>query len=377
MDLSRWVENAMYDEMVTIENIEEVYQQVRLRTHHREKIVRFELFYSANILQIYEVLKQRKYQHSFYHIFLIRMPKYRVVMSENISDKIINHLVSSKVLLPILEPKLVPFNVATRKEKGVKMGLHYVKKYINKLKENHDNFYILKCDIKKYFYNIDHEILIQKLERYILDEDVMKLLKNIICMTNHEETNRKLQILIDQEKEHVRSLHIPDFFLKLQELDEIPRYQKGKGLPIGNLTSQIFAIFYLNDLDHFIKEKLHIKYYVRYMDDFLLFHPDKKYLKYCLLEIEKKVSEVKLELNRKTRIYSMKEGFPFLGYSFHLKGKKLILRINPQTKRRIVKKLNHLDKVKPANLSAVKASYYGYLSHCHSGAFLHRHGWYE
>lgn len=73
----------------------------------------------------------------------------------------------------------------------------------------------------------------------------------------------------------------------------------------------------------------------------------------------------------------MKEGFPFLGYYFMLKGKKLIMRINPQTKRRIKKKLNRLEKTKPENLQAVKASYYGYLMNCNCGAFLYRNGWYK
>jgi len=367
----------MYDEMVDIKYLQEVYRQIRLRTHHREKIVRFELFYTTNLLQIYAILKLKKYQHSPYNIFLIRVPKYRVVMSENISDKIVNHLISEKILLPILEPKLVPFNVATRKGMGVSKGIFYVKKYINKLKINYDEFYVLKCDIKKYFYHIDHELLIQKLEKYIHDPDIMNVIKNIISTTNLPVTNRQLQNLLDQERERLRSLNLPDLFQKLQEIDQIPLYYPGKGLPIGNMTSQIFAIFYLNDLDHFIKEKLKIKYYVRYMDDFLLFHPDKDYLKFCLEEIKKKVLDERLELNRKTKIYSIKEGFQFLGYFFFLKGKRLILRMNPQTKRRIQRKLNRLEKKKSTNYQAVKASYYGYLLNCDCGAFLHRNGWYK
>lgn len=366
-----------YNELVDMAYLEEVYHHIRLHTHHRDKIVRFELFYMTNLMQIYAILKAKKYVHSPYNLFLIRIPKYRVVMSENISDKIVNHLISEKILLPVLEPKLVPFNVATRKNMGVYKGIFYVKKYINKLKINYDEFYILKCDIKKYFYNVSHERLIHKLEKYITDVDIMNVIKNIISTTNQENTNKLLHQLLEEEKERLRSMNTPDLFQKLQELDKIPFYHKGKGLPIGNMTSQIFAIFYLNDLDHFIKEKLKIKYYVRYMDDFLLFHPDKEYLKYCLEEIRKKVLEEKLELNSKTRIYSMKEGFQFLGYFFFLKNKKLILRINPQTKRRIKKKLNYLEKTKSPQYDAVKASYYGYLLHCNSGAFLYRNRWYE
>ena len=86
-----------------------------------------------------------------------------------------------------------------------------------------------------------------------------------------------------------------------------------KGLGIGNMTSQILAVFYLNDMDHYIKEVLKIKYYVRYMDDFLLFHPDKKYLQYCLEELRKFLAKEKLTLNRKTRLYKNTNNFVFLG----------------------------------------------------------------
>lgn len=93
--------------------------------------------------------------------------------------------------------------------------------------------------------------------------------------------------------------------LKYLELDRLPLYQKGKGLPIGNMSNQIMAIFYLNDLDHSIKEKLHIKYYVRYIDDLVLFHPDREYLKYCLVKIKERLSLEKLKLNNKTQIYEL------------------------------------------------------------------------
>lgn len=127
--------------------------------------------------------------------------------------------------------------------------------------------------------------------------------------------------------------------LKYLELDRLPLYQKGKGLPIGNMSSQIMAIFYLNDLDHYIKEKLHIKYYVRYMDDLVLFHPDREYLKYCLVKIKERLSLEKLKLNNKTQIYELHQGLSYLGYKFILKDKKLYTLISTKTKARIKKNL--------------------------------------
>ena len=107
----------------------------------------------------------------------------------------------------------------------------------------------------------------------------------------------------------------------------MPEYKKGKGLSIGNLSSQTFAILYLNELDHFIKEKLKIKYYIRYMDDGILLCEDKKYLQYCLKEIEKIVNKYKLELNKKTAIVNIKQGFEFLGFRYYIKKNKVIMKV--------------------------------------------------
>ena len=105
-------------------------------------------------MQIYEILEQRKYRHGKYNIFLVKEYKYRLIMSENISDKIINHLISNEILLPNIEPRLIEMNVVTRKNKGTKQGLYYTKKYLNTIRAKYENFYVLKCDIQKYFYNM-------------------------------------------------------------------------------------------------------------------------------------------------------------------------------------------------------------------------------
>ena len=123
---------------------------------------------------------------------------------------------------------------------------------------------------------------------------------------------------------------------QLARLDKIPFYEKGKGLPIGNMTSQILAIFYLNDLDHYIKEKLGIQCYIRYMDDLILIHHDVNYLKKCLRQIEEKVHELRLSLNEKTQIYEVtNQGFPFLGYRFVLRKKRLYILLLSNAKKRI------------------------------------------
>lgn len=135
------------------------------------------------------------------------------------------------------------------------------------------------------------------------------------------------------------------------------------------MSSQIFAIFYLNDLDHFIKEKLRIKCYIRYMDDLVLFHPDKEYLKYCLQEIEKKVKELKLSINSKTQIIEIHKGVTFLGYKFILKNNKVYMLMNSKAKKRINKKLKHINKKERKEY--LRHRYNGYLAHGDTKGFIY------
>ena len=362
-----------YEALLHIEKLMDVYHIIRTNTHHKNKLLVFELFFSCNLFSIYEVLKQKKYRHQLYHVFLIHEPKYRIIMSEVMSDKIVNHLVSKYILFPLIEPKLIPMNVATRPLKGTKAGIFYVKKYVNKLKCHYEKFYVLKCDIHKYFYSIDHEILFEKLKKIIRDPDVYQLLKEIITSTDYDYVNHKIKAVVDKENKRLEEKQVSDLFYRLQELDRIPYYQKGKGLPIGNMTSQILAVFYLNELDHFIKEKLRIKYYVRYMDDFLLFHPDRDYLQMCYMRLVEKLQELKLHFNQKTQIIEVHHGFCFLGYRFRLKGKKLLILLRGKTKQKLRRKLRYLRKYHPENEEQVLASYYGYLKNADCGNFCYRH----
>lgn len=361
-----------YDDIVSINKIKDVYDGIYKNTCHKAKLVRFELTKTSNIVKIYNTLKNKHYNHFKYNIFIIQEPKYRIIMSELMYDKIVNHLISKYVLIPTLSRKLIEQNVATRTGKGSKEGIRYMKKYINSIKENYDNVYILKCDISKYFYNIDHEILINKLSHENFDKDILRVLINIISSTNNDYINDLIDSSISREVSHLEDMNIYDLEAKKKQLYSLPRYRKGKGLPIGNETSQLLAIYYLNELDHYIKEQLHIKYYVRYMDDFILIHHDKEYLKKCLNLINKKLSYLKLSLNKKTQIYNLKSGVNFLGYKFILKNKKLVILLNNQTRKKIKRKLR---KARKNNINFYKkslASYNGYFKVSTTNNFVYK-----
>ncbi len=361
-----------YDDIVSINKIKDVYDGIYKNTCHKAKLIRFELTKTSNIVKIYNTLKNKHYNHLKYNIFIIQEPKYRIIMSELMYDKIVNHLISKYVLIPTLSRKLIDQNVATRTGKGSKEGIRYMKKYINSIKENYDNVYILKCDISKYFYNIDHEILINKLSHENFDKDILRVLINIINSTDNDYINDLIDSSISREVSHLEDMNIYDLESKKKQLYSLPRYRKGKGLPIGNETSQLLAIYYLNELDHYIKEQLHIKYYIRYMDDFILIHHDKEYLKKCLNLINKKLSYLKLSLNKKTQIYNLKSGVIFLGYKFILKNKKLVILLNNQTRKKIKRKLR---KARKNNINFYKkslASYNGYFKVSTTNNFVYK-----
>lgn len=353
-----------FDDVVTDKNISEAYRIIRKNTIHRKKLTVFEMYYLSNIFNIKDNLYNNTYTHQSYNIFLVQEPKYRIIMSEKLYDKIINHLLSKFVLKPCIDKILISSNVATRENKGSKAAIDYMKYYVNKLKFDADNIYILKCDISKYFFNIDHDILFEMVDKFKIDTKLKIIIKNIIDSTDNINSNKDIDIIVNREKERLLNKNI-DCNNAIKELDRLPRYYKGKGLPIGNMSSQLLALLYLNGLDHFIKEKLHIKYYIRYMDDFLLISDDKEYLKYCLKEITKYIeNKLLLKLNNKTQIYNLSKGINFLGYRYILKDKKLIMLPTSKNKIKIRKKLKKLKNTDYHKYQLTKISYRGYFMNC-------------
>lgn len=355
-----------YEDIVDYYKINLVYKKICMATKHKKKLVKFELSKFSNFIHIYKLLENKTYKHTKYNIFLIKYPKYRIIMSENLFDKIINHVVSLYLLFPIIEPRLIDMNVATRVGRGLDHGVYLVKNYLQKLQKKTNDIYVLKCDISKYFYNIDHDILLKKLKLIIWDLDIIKIIENIITSTSEDYVNKEIERLVQKEIELIKrsNRNFKDKIELITKLENIPRYKKGKGLPIGNMTSQILAIFYLNSLDHFIKEKLQIKYYVRYMDDFILFHENPNYLKYCLDEIKKELSTLKLTLNKKTEISKVGNGFIFLGYRFLVKNKKVYMLPSKNMKKKIRK---HYKK--EGNI--ILERYNGYLKRCKCSQFVY------
>ena len=339
--------NNLYDKINDIDIIIDMYDNVVSKnTKNKQKIEKFNDYFSINIINIKNIINSGNYIPGKYNIFLVREPKIRIIMSQNITDKVINHLIAKYFLIDVFDKTLIDFNIATRLNKGTHYGIKLTKKYLNEMKIKYDTFYYLKFDISKYFYNIDHEIVKKLINKKIKDKKVINIINNIIDSTNREYVNNEINNLKNGEIERINKLNISENEkeIKIKEINNIPYYKNGKGLPIGNMTSQILAVTYLNELDHYIKEKLKIKYYIRYMDDGILLHNDKEYLKYCLKEIEKILNLYKLKLNpKKTKINNIKTGIDFLGFRFYIKNDKIILKLRNDCKKRFKKKMKKFD----------------------------------
>ena len=262
----------LYQEICNIEHIGMVVNKIFKTCKNKEKVYKWESIKDVLIVKIYQDLVNKNYHFGKYHKFIIHEPKERIIMAMDMYDKIVNHLVSEYILLPSIVPGLVDSNVASRVNKGTSYGIKLYYKYRNiyDSKYGKDNYYLLKLDISKFFDSIDHDILKKKLRTKIKDKDALKILDTIIDSTD-------------------------------------------KGLPIGANTSQLFAIFYLDEVDKYIKEELKIKCYIRYQDDMLLIHQDKEYLKYCLDRIRFKLDNLGMNLNNKTKIYKSNENINFIG----------------------------------------------------------------
>lgn len=331
----------LYDDLYDLNNIIYMTDKVLSKVKNKKRREKFYLYYSEHIINIKNKLESNDINLGRYNIFLITDPKCRVIMSQSIEDKIINHLIAEYLLVRVFESKYIDSMCATRINKGSSYASRLMKKYLNEIKLKYNKFYILKLDIKKYFYNIDHNILKRILKDNIKDKRALDLLFKVIDSTNESYINGQITKLKENRIKHLSNDKL------IEETKQIPLYEYDKGCGIGDQTSQAFGLIYLNELCHFIKEELHIKYFINYMGDFLIIHHDKEYLNYCLDVIRKKLlKEYKLMLNSKTRIYNIKEGIEFLGYRYIIKNKKVIIKLRNITKKNYKKNVIMLKLLK-------------------------------
>ena len=277
-------------------------------------------------------------------------------MSQRINDKIVNHFISEYYLLPYLDNKLIDANVATRVNKGISYVNKLMVKYINNLRmiDKNKDIYVLKIDIKKYFYSIDHNILKSLIINDLTSEEY-NLVCKIIDSTNYDYINDKIDILEKEVNE------------------KLPRYKKNIGLSLGGQVQQFFAIFYLYKLHHYIIHDLHLKYMLSYMDDYIILSNDLNYLKICKNKIIDYIHSYNLEINeKKTYITNLKNGFNFLGYNFRIINNKTIINLSENARNNIKKGIKKGIYRYQNNMITFEKYFYSLENYFHSYNFVNK-----
>ena len=314
-----------FDKKLSYESLMIAHKKSRKGKGYRNEIIKFNLKQEEYIMWLYKELKNMTYTHGGYQTFYITEPKVRKIEKSRYIDRIVHRWVVDNFLEPTFVPTFVNTSFACLKKRGMHMSAKYVQNCMRKALNKWGEYYILKMDVAKYFDSIDKNILFKILNKKIKDEKLLWLIK---------------EILFSQKRE--------------------------KGLEIGNYTSQMFGNIYLNEQDQFIKHKLHIKYYARYLDDSVLIVKTKQEAKYALEEITKFLDEnLNLKLNKKTQIFKGKQGVNFCGYKIN----EYRMKLRDKGKRKLKKKIKKLtNKVYLSNMTSKEARKYlaghlGYIKH--------------
>ena len=308
----------IFSKITSADNLFDSWQAFRKGKTKRSDVMAFEFSLERNIFDLRHELKTKQYRHAPYSSFFIQDPKQRNIHKARVRDRLVHHAIFA-VLNPIFEATFIPNSFSCQKGKGTHKGVETLKNILRKASKNNTKpCFVLKCDIRQFFHSVDHDILISIVGQKIKDPDAMWLIQEV--------------------------------------MESFPN-----GVPIGNLTSQLFANIYLNELDCFVKHKLKVPFYVRYTDDFILVSDSPEKL-LSLLEWIKLFLWERLKLNlhpHKVTLRKYHQGIDFLGYIQFPKFR--ILR--NKTKRRILNK-----SAKGINEQSLQ-SYLGVLSHCNAHNF--------
>lgn len=272
--MSKTIKKQFYEKL-TFEKLLEAHRRAAEGKNTHSDVILFEMDLESNISNLLYKIKNKKYHMGKYHEFYVYEPKKRLIKSLPYVDRVVHQWYVEEFIKPFFCPRFISDSYACLVDKGAHKAVEKMQSYMRIMKRKYGEYYVLKCDIRKYFYTIDKNILFSILERNIRDKELLEFTKVLIFDGDTEE----------------------------------------KGIPIGNYTSQFFANIYLNELDHYVKEVLRVKYYIRYMDDFILLVETKDEA----IRLKKLITEfietnLKLELNEKSRYYPNKMGVDFCGY---------------------------------------------------------------
>lgn len=309
-------------------NVQKAYNKARKCKRHRKDVLIFTKDKEENLDKVREDIINLAYEPSKYHYFKVYEPKERQIMALPFYDRVVQHAINN-VLEPIFDKRFISQSYACRKGKGMHAASDTLKEWLYEWNKYHPDqpLYAIKADIHHYFQSIDHAVLKTEIRKVIKDAGVLALLDRIIDHNGN----------------------MPD----------------GVGIPVGNLTSQLFANIYLDALDQFIKHELGVEAYIRYMDDFVILSPDKEQLRNWLARIEQFLrEELKLEFNPKTTILAAKNGIDFVGYKHRATHRK-VRKDSIKRIKRTIKKCES-GKITKEQLQKSIQSWTGHAGHADS-----------
>ncbi len=306
-----------FEEIISTENLLLAWREFANGKKKKADVQEFSFRLMDNILFLHSELSNQKYKHGAYQSFNISDPKPRNIHKALVRDRFLHHAVYRQ-LYPLFDRTFIADSYSCRIGKGTHRAINRFRLFGSRVSRNNTRTaWILKCDIRKFFANIDHQVLINILREHIADEKILWLLSEIIGSFQSK--------------------------------------REGVGLPLGNLTSQLLVNIYMNRFDQFAKHKLKAKYYIRYADDFVIFSEKKEDLENLIQQVgEYLQDELKLELHpKKVSIGSLASGVDFLGW-VHFSDHRVL---RTTTKRRMIKMIQ--EKPKPETIN----SYLGMLKH--------------
>ena len=317
------------------ENISLAYRNASRGKRGRGATAAFEMFLADNLLELQQELEEQTYQPGGYASFYIHEPKRRLISAAPFRDRVVHHALCN-VTVPYFEKLFIPDSYANQKGKGTHRALDRCTQFARRFR------YVLQCDIKQFFPSIDHVILSEILGKMLPDESVMWLIKRILGSG---------QGVLSEEYEMA---YFPN--------DDLFAFQRSRGLPIGNLTSQWWANCYLHPFDQFVKRELGCHGYVRYVDDFLIFGNDKRELLQWREKVCKRLERFRLILHEGSAFPKpVTEGIPFLGFQIFPDHR----RLKPRKGYAFRRKVSHLMKF--ASQEKMEASLRGWINHVRYG----------
>jgi len=324
----------LYNQITSFENLYLASRKARKGKRFNDSVMKFEKNIEENLFRLQQELITKTYTPGGYREFTIYERKPRKISAAPYRDRVVHHALCN-IIEPIFEKSFISDSYASRKTKGTHAAVDRFTEFARK------NTYIFKTDIRKYFPSIDHAILRRKIARKIKCPITLWLIGIIIDGSNRQDA--------------VNDYYPGD--------DLFSPLHRRKGIPIGNLTSQFFANIYLNDLDHYVKETLRCRCYIRYVDDISVFGNDKKPLWVIKEKISDFLQEDRLKLHPgKSFVAPVSEGIDHLGYRIYPTHRRL-RRDNSLAFKRKLKHLAQLFNAKQISYDDVNASVQSWLGH--------------